>query len=291
MKIAQYQLLILLYFALSQTFGQTKQPVYQDKPYLQDFSIKFYSKDVNTQLDEAYADRNGNIKIYSSAGLLVPHDGQFLYAGTLLPDKTYRTIQDKKISAIGSYENQFVFLDNKTVFSNAWAGTLFSKHELPSAKLFVGGENFTFLISDGKSIHLLKDSKTLWNGDLSGDEIQEIRFQKSANLFWVLGKQSLYSFSPITQKITKVFEGSNLTAFDLSFDNKKALIGTKDGYLEVDIATKKQIGEKHLKLPVTEITTIKTINDKVWFGTSNGAFALRTDGKFDYYNEIGRAHV
>lgn len=284
MKITSYKLLILLCFILSKTFGQTKQSVYQDKPYLQDFSVKYYSKDANYQLESAFVDRNGNIKIYSSAGLLVPHNGQFLYAGSLISDKTYRTIQDKKISAIGSYENQFVLLDDKTIFSNAWAGTLFSKHELPNAKLFNGGENFTFLISDGKNIHLVKDSKTLWKGDLGSDEIQEIRFQKSTNLFWILGKQSLHSFSPIAQKLIKVFEGSNLTTFDLSFDNKKAIIGTNDGYLEVDIATKKQVGQKHQKLPWTDITAIKTINDKVWFGTTNGAFALRADGKFDYYN-------
>ena len=220
MKTTTFKLFILLCFVLSQTFGQTKQPIYQDKPFLQDFSVKYYLNDAKAQLEATYADRNGNIKIYSSAGLLVPHDGQFLYAGSLLPDKTYRTIKDKKIHAISTYENQFVLLDDKTVLSNAWGGTLFSKHELPNAKLFVGGENFTFLLSDGKNIHLLKDSKTLWKGDLVGDEIQEVRFQKSANLFWILGKQSLYSFSPITQKLTKVFEGLSFSAFDISFDNK-----------------------------------------------------------------------
>ena len=67
-------------------------------------------------------------------------------------------------------------------------------------------------------------------------------------------------------------------------DNKNVIIGTNDGYLEVDISTKKQVGEKHQKLPWTEITAIKTINNKVWFGTTNGAFALRKDGRFDYYN-------
>lgn len=281
-----FQQLLLVFFVLNNVYAQTKtvQPVYQDKPFLQDYSIKYYSKDANSSLEEAFADRNGNMKIFSSTGLKVPYNGQFLYAGILLDDKTYRTIGNKKIASIGIYDNQFVLLDDKTIFSNAWAGKLFSKHDLPTAKLFVGGENFSFMLSDGKNLHLLQDSKTIWKGNLAGDDALNIKFQKSANLFWILGSQSLYSFSPSIQKLTKVFSGSSLTAFDFSSDNKRVIIGTNDGYINLDIATSKQIGDKRQKLPWTEITAIKTIKDKIWFGTSNGVFALRTDGKFDYYN-------
>ncbi|MHC4509415.1 MAG: hypothetical protein ACYTAO_10735, partial [Planctomycetota bacterium] len=37
------------------------------------------------------------------------------------------------------------------------------------------------------------------------------------------------------------------------------------------------------KLPCTEIRCIRQIGGRVWFGTSSGAFALRSDGRADYY--------
>ncbi len=276
--------LFFLLFTLKIGFAlaQTKQPVYQDKPFLQDYSIKYYTDGVLPE--KACIDRNGNIKLFSSAGLLIPHNGQFLYAGTLIPDNTYRTIQNKNIKGVDSYENQFILLDDKTIFSNAWAGSLFAKHELPDAKLFVGGQNFTFLLSNGKALKLIDSKQILWKLNNFDDEIIDLKFQKSSNLFWILGTKSVSTFSPETKKIEVVFEGNNFTAFDFSADNKNLYVGTNDGYFLVDIATKKQLGDKQTKLPSTNITSIKNIGEKVWFGTTNGAFALKKDGKFDYYN-------
>ncbi len=264
--------------------AQTKQPVYQDKPFLQDYSIKYYTKDDGGMPQKVYLDRNSNIKIYSTAGLLVPHNGQFLYAGNLLPDKTYRTIQNKNIKAIGLYENQFVLLNEKVLFSNAWAGSLFAKHDLPDAKLFVGGYNFGFLLSDGKALQMIDKTKVLWKLDNFNDEIIDLKFQATTNLFWILGKKSISTFSSEKKQMNVIFNGNDFTAFDFSTDNKNLYVGTNDGYFLVDIATKKQIGIKQTKIPTTEITAIKSIDNKVWFGTKNGAFALRKDGKFDYYN-------
>jgi hypothetical protein len=264
--------------------AQTKQAVYQDKPFLQDYSIKYYTKDNEVIPQKVYSDRNSNIKIFSKAGLLVPHNGQFLSAGNLLPDQTNRTIQNKNIKGISLYENQFVLLDDKTVFSNAWAGSLFAKHDLPDAKLFVGGQNFGFLLSDGKALELIDKRKVLWKLDNFNDEIIDLKFQTTTNLFWILGKKSISTFTAETKKINLIFEGNNFTAFDFSSDNKTLYIGTEDGYFLIDIGTKKQLGIKQLKLPSTEITTIKSIGEKVWFGTTNGAFALKKDGKFDYFN-------
>lgn len=269
---------------MSLVLAQIKQPVYQDKPFLQDYSIKFYTKNDAVSPQKSFTDRNGNIKIFSSASLLVPHDGQFLYAGNLIADNTYRTIQNKNIKGINLYENQFVLLDDRTIFSNAWAGSLFAKHDLPNAKLFVGGQSFKFLISDGKTLQLVDKTQNLWKSDELNDDIIDLKFQSSTNLFWILSKKSISTFSAETKKINLVFEGNDFSAFDFSTDNKKLYVGTNDGYFFVDIATKKQIGIKQIKLPSTEITTIKRIGEKVWFGTTNGAFALKKDGKFDYYN-------
>ncbi|GLU54081.1 hypothetical protein Dfri01_35420 [Dyadobacter frigoris] len=259
-----------------------KQPVHEDKPFLQDYSIKYYSDTTKLNLLAAYSDRNGVIQILSKEGLQHPHDGQFLYHGSIEADNSYRFMKSKKISATGVYDKQLVYLSDSVVFSNAWAGTLFSKHTLPGAKLFAGGKDFTFLVSDGKLLQLIKDSKNLYSGALPDDETISIRYQENTGDFWILGKKTLYVLSS-GNVLTKAFDGANFTSFDVVSNGKKIVIGTTDGFIEFDPVAKKQVGTINKKLPATNITFVQEVNRKVWFGSDQGAFALRADNKFDYY--------
>jgi hypothetical protein len=259
------------------------QPVHSDKPFIQDYSIKYYSDTTKAPLYNVASDLNGVVQLLSSAGLQHPYNGRFLYQGTVIPDGSYRFMKDKKIAAVQTYQRQLVYLTDAVVFSNAWAGTLFSKHTLPNAKLFVGGKNFTFLISDGKSLQLVQNSKMLWSTSVPNDEVIALCYQENSGQFWILGKKTLSVLSP-ENTLTKVLSGNNFTAFDLADKNQKIIIGTSDGFLKFDIKAKKQVGEINRKLPVTNITAVKEINEKVWFGSTGGAFSLRPDGKFDFYN-------
>ena len=65
---------VFLLFLSVGVYGQKKstQPVYVDKAYMQDYSVKYYLKDGQVALKSAFADRNGAIKIFSSAGLMLP---------------------------------------------------------------------------------------------------------------------------------------------------------------------------------------------------------------------------
>ncbi|MCZ2474814.1 hypothetical protein G9H61_05115 [Aquirufa ecclesiirivi] len=264
--------------------NKAKQPVYQDTPFWQDYSVKYYlAKDQASELSSSYADRNGNIILFGSTGTLLPHDGQFLYPGTLVKDTKYRTSAPKKMAALTSYQKQFVLLDDKAVLSHAFAGSIYAKHELTNANRVVGGKDFSFLISDGNSIHLVKDSKTLFKGNLSGDQVLDMKYQASSQTYYILGKQGLYNFSPAQASIIKLMSGGPFTAFDVAENSTKIYVGGNDGYQIFDLSTK-QVGEKQQKLPWTEITAIEVIGDKVWLGSTKGAFALKKDGKFDYYN-------
>ncbi|GAB3330809.1 hypothetical protein GCM10027299_36060 [Larkinella ripae] len=282
MKKPIHLILIALFFAWAPA---SAQPVYQDKPFWQDYSVKYYADKANGTLQAVFADRNGVIQILNSDGdLLHPHGGQFLYPGTLKPDNTYRFTKDKNLTALGALDQQLVYLTDQVVMSNAWAGKLFSEHALPKARFFAGTPGLTFLVSDGASLSLVKDSKSLWTGSLPNDEVIGLRFQPGANQFWVLGKKSLSTVPLASPKLAKVLDGANFRAFDLTTQGKKVVIGTSDGYLEVDVATKKQVGDLRKKLPATDITAVAEVDGKLWFGSSQGAFALRPDGKFDYYN-------
>jgi len=126
-----------------------------------------------------------------------------LFPGTLVTDMQDRQTSDKKIAGIGTYQNQLVYIDDKAVLSNAWAGKLYSRHTMPGAKILAGGKDFVFLISDGMKLNLLKNSEILWEGAGPGDEIKEIKFDTANNLFWILGKETISVFSPDKKELEK----------------------------------------------------------------------------------------
>jgi len=261
--------------------GDQGNSVYIDKPYLQDYSIKYYCPDPETELKKAFSDRNGYVQVFSSGGLLRPRAGQLLFPGTLEKDRHYRPVSDNKISGTGIYYNQLVYIDYKAVLGNAWAGKLYSLHTLPGAGIFAGGRDFSFLISDGRTLVLNKDSQILWEGSLPGEEVRDIRFDDINNIFWILGKTSVSIFNPGERKLEKVISDTNLTCIELV--SNKLIAGTSDGYMEFDTKTKKQEGDIHKRLPCNELTTVSEINGNVWFGSTRGAMMLRDDGKFNYY--------
>lgn len=255
---------------------------HSDKSFIQNYSIKYALTDNSIRLQNIVSDRNGYIQMLSSKGLMRLRDGQFLFPGTIVTDKQDRPTSDKKIAAIATYNDQLVYLDDKAVLSNGWAGKLYSRHTMPGAHLFAGGNDFTFLISDGKRLNLLHDSHILWEQTLANDEIREIRFDHANNLFWLRGTNSLSSFSPDRKELVKVFEGSNLTCF--APVEGKIIVGTSDGYFEIDAKTKKQLGAINKKMPWTDLTMMNQIGGQLWFGSTNGVMRLREDGKFDYFN-------
>ena len=272
----------LIIIALSDNI-KAQKPVFKDIPFSQDYSIKFYTTGEGANMQKVYTDRNGVIQMLSSNGLLKPNAGAFLYPGTIVADGSYRPMSDKQIVAMGVYDHQFVYLDSAVIFSNAWAGSLFSKHEMPNVRLFAGGADFTFLISDGSTLRCIKDSKLLWSAKMA-DPIIGIRYSAENKNFWILGSKSLSSFSLKDKKLVSIFEGANFTSFDLIDKGTKTIIGTNNGYFAINNVTRNQIGDKHQNLPCKEITCVEEINGQVWFGTTFGAFMLREDGKYNYYN-------
>ena len=277
-------LLILLVIGSLRAQNTTSvKPIFKDIPFTQNFSVKYYFNDDGAKLEKVYSDRNGAIQVLSSKGLLKPYAGAFLYPGTLVHDGSYRPMGDKTILNMVVNDHQFVYLDTKAVFSNAWAGTLFSKHEMTHPRLFDGAPNTAYLVADGADLKCIKDSKVVWNGK-NTEEIIDIRYFATKEMFYILGSKSVSSFSLNDKKLNVLFHGADFTSFDLTDKGDKVIVGTTNGYLEISTGTGKQLGEIQRKVPVPAITSVKSINNQVWFGTSFGAFMLRADGKYDYYN-------
>ncbi len=287
MKTKKLQLLFAaLIFLTNCTVNNPKEinpdeSVYKDVPFLQDYSVKYYFNDPDNKLSDVVSDRNGYTQILSSKGLMRLRDGQFLFPGTIVRDVQDRQTSDKKISGIGIYQNQLVYVDDKAVLSNAWAGKLFSRHNTPGAKIFAGGKDFSFLISDGKTLVLIKDSENVWSGALQNEDVRDIKYDGNSDLFVILGSKSLSSFTPSSKKLEKVFVSDDLSCFEII--PGRLIAGTSNGYLEIDLKTWKQIGDRHIKMPWTDLTSVSNIDGKIWFGSTWGAMMLREDGKFSYY--------
>ena len=260
-----------------------KQPVYSDTAFIQKYSVKYFYGEAETGLLNVCSDRNGNVKILSRQGLLLPRAGQFLFPGTLVPDRTYRPMTDKRISSMIIYKNQFVYLDDQAVLSNAWAGSLYCKHKMPDARLIAAGPDFTFLISNGRELALVKDSGTLWHKKFHDQKITHLTYDSQDDRYFILTPSALHLLRGDSEQLKKIFAGNDLTAMTLSRVNKKIIIGTRNGYQVLDAVTLQPDGPPRVKLPAVNITAVREIHGQLWFGTDKGAFMLRKDGKFDYY--------
>ena len=260
------------------------QPVYVDRPFVQDYSIRFYFPEGVKDKIELYqvaADRNKNIQITSSAGLLQPYKGQMLIPGELVPVRTYRHMLDKKIAAVASYQRQFVYADRNSVFSNAWAGKLSVAHGMAGAHILAGGKNFDFLVSDGtKLVYMNEAGQQQWTAQLSG--VKSIKYNEADNTFLVVTPVSVSVFHPNEGKLNSVYQAENITCATPAQSGRKIVVGTTNGYQWLSNSGKAE-GELVADVPWPEITDVEEINGTLWFGSSKGAFRLNEKNRYDYY--------
>ena len=261
----------------------TEKSVHVDAPFLQEVSVKYYFEEPGVKLEKAFVDRNGTLQVLSDKGLLRPHDGQFLYPGTMVADRTYLPMKDKNLRDMDTYQNQFMYLDDKAVLSNAWAGAIYVKHGLADAKFFEAGKDFSFLVSDGTQLVYLSDSSVVWKGNIPGGNVLDLTYDSASNQFFILTPEKIYSYQAAADALKDGFGGSGFTSFTLAAEGQNLIIGTTDGYLTVDVTTQKQVGDRQNKLPWTALTAVSEIHGNLWFGSDRGAFMKKEDGKYNYY--------
>ncbi len=265
-------------------FNKNGQQIYQDIPFIQDFSIKYFfpsDKKGKTELFKVAADRNENIQITSSDGLIFPDNGHFLAPGELLPERTYQHMMDRNIFGIISYQNQFIYTDENSIFSNAWAGVLSVKHELKNPKIIEGGKDFDFLVTDGVTIiYLDRNGDKKWHELIDG--VISIKYNEFGENFVIVTPNSISIFEPESKNIREIFERNDITCATFTNNGSKLVVGTKNGYQWLSSSGQVD-GELVSNVPWPEITDIEEINGSLWFGSTWGAFKLNKENKYDYY--------
>lgn len=268
-----YSLLALI----PSSFSNTAQPSYKDTPFIQDFAEKIpLSTELSgTKLSVARSDRNGRILVLSDKGLLQAHDG------TLVPDRQYRPLLDMHIKCMDTHRDQFVYLTDKVILSNAWAGQLNVPHKISGVELFRMGNHNEFLLSGNNTLAYFDQGKCVdrWK---TQNRVKHILFDPARNRFLILSARQVDCYTP-KKETTTVFKGNHLNCMGFIRNNSILVIGTQDGYIELDAASFQQRSALKNKLPCTDIRCVKQIRDSIWFGTPNGTFTLNHDGRIDYY--------
>ena len=252
---------------------------YKDVPYLQDYADKFELSAAENERDLILvrSDRNNIINILSTDGLLQP------WEKLLVKDQRYRHITDQHIIAFDTYKDQFVYLTDKALLSNAWAGKFYVEHHIVNPTHFVMGDDFSFLIAAKGKLVFFKNNKIVWEKPVKEFEPVELLFDASKQVFIVLSKNTVYTFNSSDRKLVKRYDGNNFSAISLVTDKKQIVVGTEDGICYLNGESFEEVSPLNKQLPHNHITCINEIKGRLWFGSAKGAFTQRQNGKYDYY--------
>ncbi|MCK5820543.1 MAG: hypothetical protein KAH17_01610 [Bacteroidales bacterium] len=271
--------LILSISACTGPDSQKNTLIYNDIPYVQDYAEKFEIQldGVTPELLQVRSDRNKKIEILSSGGLLQPWEKK------LVADKLYRPLSEMKIISLNSYKDQFVYLTDKEVFSNAWAGKFYFEHDIDKCTHFAIGDDFSALIAASGKLALFMNSELVWEESPDDFEPLELLFDSLHEQFLILAKSAVYSLDVEAKQLKQILVGEHLSSMALIERNSQIAIGTDNGYFTLDSETFNEISPLNNKLPHPNISCVREINGNLWFGSTKGAFMLRDDDKFNYY--------
>ena len=291
MKTIHSRLFVLAFFVLvfygcyekkdsvraDEPFNPSGQPVYRDVPFVQDYSVRYYLPEQfrHATLKAVSSNRDGQIRVLSDQGIIVPDNGSLFYPGLFVPDVSYAPVMERKINSIKTYRNQTFYLDDHQLFSNAWAGKIQIDHGLPGAFLFEGGKDFHFLISDGeKIVYVDQAGNALWSGSMRG--ICDIHYNEEKNSFIVTTPDAVIEYLP-GSGTKELYRGSGITCAMPFQNGADVVVGTNAGYL---FLSNQKLVEN---VPCPHITGVSEINEKLWFATTDGVFGLNEDGKYSYF--------
>ncbi|MCE1198402.1 MAG: hypothetical protein LWW85_05490, partial [Marinilabiliales bacterium] len=270
---------LFAYTSVGQSIGADKKGLnsaFADRPFQQEYAVRFYPSEQQQpiQLKSVVQNRDGQITILTDRGRFVPENGSMFYDGSFTEEIAYPQMLPKKIRAIGTYHDQTLYLDDKQLFSNGWAGKLQINHGLPGATLFAGGENFEFLISDGSQYRLLDQTgKVLFSGQFA--DTRQLAYDSKNKAFLFVSPDCVARWLP-GQQPEKLYCGTDITTAAAD-SNGKVVIGTHQGV--VILPDKTLI----TGLPCQDILTISYLRSNWWLGTSKGLIQMDKPGSYRYY--------
>lgn len=247
-----------------------------DKPFKQDFADKYELVESiqDAKLQKVRSNRNKSIYMLSDAGVL--HAGE----NSIAKNTYYRPFENMTIIDMDTHEGQFVYLSEKAVLSNAWAGKVYIDHNIKNPVCFKMSTDFSVLIAGAGEIAYHKNGNEIWKQKEKDFNPIEIIDDQKAGRFLILAENGVYELLKTNNTFSKVYSSNKATS--MALHQTQLVLGTSNGIITLDATSFKSSGINK-NLPCNEITSLQNINGTLWFGSTNGAFKLREDGKYDYY--------
>ena len=268
---------ITLILALTVSARETAS-IHIDQPFPQDYAEKISLAPPmgNVKLVKVCTDRDGHVVVLSNRGLLQ------LDAGTLTPDRRYRPLADMNVTDLQIIRGKFIYLTERRVLGNAWAGRLIWDHHVAGARLLAAGEDDeVMVVGGGRAVHF-RGSEPIQDWQVDAATIKQAVFDTKRKRYLLLTDNRLWRLE--SDKTTRpVFTGKDLTCLAFSRDSRTLFVGTSHGLLRLDPNSFEPQADIVTRLPCTAIRCLRVIGDGLWVGTATGAFALHPDGYIDYY--------
>jgi len=245
-----------------------------DLPFAQPVSFKYHLHEsvAGATLKKIAVDYNDIIYVLSDKGLLRLSEGE------LIKDNRYTPLQQKiPIDiAVQEGEKNLYYLYSDKVLTNAHAGTFYAN--LPSGKfsMLAVAADMSILLAGKKGVAFLK-GKALT--DIPAPAGKIISVYSSSGIFYLLTNEALYKLSD--NHFEKLHAGKDIKS--VCFRNDEIILATSNGYYGISSITADTTFPLQIKLPVTNIDFLTTINNNIWAATSQGAFMHEPVGIYRYY--------
>lgn len=273
-------------FACSEKPGSSSdhQSYHQDTSFQQRFAIKYEAPTDGPVLLSLETDRNGDIQVFTSEGIYHCQGGQFLHPGQLVPYRRHRPMLDMQLSALGLDNDQFLYVNEEAVFSNAWAARTYVPHGVEAPNIVCTGSNGTFLLAEGAQLKWIGAQGETWQEELENTPILALLHDASTASFYILSDQQILQFSSKDSQLKPIYEGQGLTDFDLDPAKGVLVVASSAGYFTLNLANPAAAPSLQAALPHPDLTAVRVIGEEYWFGSRKGAFSINSSGEISYYH-------
>lgn len=251
------------------------QQRHKDIPFTQDYAIKYEGAVAAKTVD---FDRNGHIQVLAESGLKRLTPGQLLVPGKIVDDNLYRFMGDKSIVDLTQVDQQLVYLDEKVIFSNAWAGSLYIEHQVENPIGFLALNKSDFLVYNRSVVNHIRAGKKVKEIKLQ-DAIKELALGSHGG-YYVLTDKAVFEGSLNSASLKSVFAKPGVVSMAVH-EGHLVLAHESEGLLFLDKQHKLQKADR--RLPSLKLTKVRSIDGQLWIGSDEGAFKLAQNGRYDYY--------
>jgi hypothetical protein len=266
---ARYFLWIIILSPLF-SFGQVI-----DAPFKQAESVKYEMAPElkNAKLLKVEIDCNNIVYLLTDKGLYRDFNGS-----KISKDLLYRKLSDMNPVDITTQEGHgfLYYLYSDRFLSNAHAGSIFAKIPENSFQHILVNNSGLILLTGGNIGSLYNGSEKIANLKLPAGK--QLKYYSSDENFFCLSEKAIYRLE--NKEWKEIFRGEDLTFMAITPNN--LYVGTENGYLVLNAYSGEKIKDLQQKLPVPAISSLISVNNKLWFATGNGAFC-KEDGRFRYF--------